>query len=414
MLTLAPLTGCIRLYSSTGSTPAILLAAQKANIGSVLGIWLDKNQDTNKKEVAAGEQLMSNPSVRAIIVGNEVLLRNDLSEEILRGYIRQVRSYAQQIGAKTGHVVPVSVAEGYGTWLAHPELADDVDFITVHIYPFWEGKAINQAVQYLAQKYKEVTDKFPHKQVVLGETGWPTAGPKQGEAIPNATNQTRYLKEFTAWAAQNAVQYLYFEVFDEGWKIATPEGKFGPYWGLYQENGKLKAGSRHVLPDPNAITLLQRSYRDVYTGGTSSGFMMGVTSSEQLHDWIAEKNNVITLSYPANQQWGVMFFIVQGTPPPGQNHPTIDMSAYRSLTFDMRAREERHCVLIGIKDRTQPDDGSEIKTKKCLTTSWATYKEPLSTFSNVDLTHLYVLFEMAFEGGTGVTIELRNVRYSPD
>lgn len=65
-------------------------------------------------------------------------------------------------------------------WLAHPNLAKHVDFITVHIYPFWNGVSIDDAIHFLDMKYRQVQAMFPGKPIVIGETGWPDAGPSQG------------------------------------------------------------------------------------------------------------------------------------------------------------------------------------------------------------------------------------------
>jgi hypothetical protein len=89
------------------------------------------------------------------------------------------------------------------------------------------------------------------------------------------------------------------------------------------------------------------------------------------------------------------------------------LSAYRSLVVDMRAAVDGQCVLIGIKDKNQPDNGREITVQQCLTTQWSTITLPLSTFTGVDLKHLYVVFEVLFHGSSSVTVEVRNVRYSP-
>jgi hypothetical protein len=89
------------------------------------------------------------------------------------------------------------------------------------------------------------------------------------------------------------------------------------------------------------------------------------------------------------------------------------LSAYRSLVVDLRAAFAGQCVRIGIKDKNQPDNGSEISVQRCLTTQWSTITLPLNTFTNVDLTHLYVVFELLFQGSSSTTVEVRNIRYSP-
>ena len=84
--------------------------------------------------------------------------------------------------------------------------SNDVDFITVHIYPFWQKISIASAIRFLDQTYTRVKQAFPGKQIVIGETGWPSAGPSYGAAVPSAANQARYLREFTSWAQAKRVQ----------------------------------------------------------------------------------------------------------------------------------------------------------------------------------------------------------------
>ena len=186
----------------------------------------------NASEMTAGEDLATkSAAVHAVIVGSEVLLRGDLSESQLLADIEQVRD-------KLTNKVPITTAEIPEQWLQHPDLASKTDFITVHIYPFWEGVSINAAIQALDSAYERVKATFPDKQVVIGETGWPSAGPAHGAAVPSAANQARYLINFINWAQAKNVQYFYFEAFDEGWKI-NEEG-VGTHWGLYQSDSTSK------------------------------------------------------------------------------------------------------------------------------------------------------------------------------
>src|SRR5690349_1213715 len=228
MPTLASLTGYIRLYSATGSAETIVQAAQKSNLCVALGINLGRDPAENAREMAAGEQLTANSAVHALIVGNEVLQNGVLSEQQIRTDIDQVRS-------QSARKVPLTVADTYTAWLQHPDLARDVDFITVHIYPFWSGVSIDSALSFLDHAYAQVQSAFPGKQVVIGETGWPSAGPAYRDAVPGEANQARYVSEFVNWAQAKHVQYFYFDAFDEDWKIH--EQGVGTHWGLYQQNG---------------------------------------------------------------------------------------------------------------------------------------------------------------------------------
>jgi exo-beta-1,3-glucanase (GH17 family) len=403
MLTLASLTHYIRTYTAVGSANAIVQAAKAVHVCVALGIELNKNTAANAREMTAGEGLASNSAVRSIIVGNEVLQRGDLSEAQLLSDIEQVR-------AKLGRAVPITTADTYMQWMEHPELAKAVDFITVHIYPFWQKIPIDATIRFLDQEYTQLQKKFPDKQIVIGETGWPSAGPAYGAAVPGAANQARYLREFINWAQAKGVQYFYFEAFDEDWKVH--EEGVGTHWGLYLQDGKVKPALSNMLPVPASATLVQRSYRDVYVGGLVSGFGLGMETSGEQHQWLTANDNEMVLSYPPKQQWGVMFISVGQPAPPG-HRPSLDLSAYRSLVVDMRAAVDGQCVLIGIKDKNQPDDGREITVQQCLTTQWSTITLPLSTFTGVDLKHLYVVFEVLFHGSSSVTVEVRNVRYSP-
>ncbi len=444
MATLKSVTNNIRIYSSTGPASEILQDADTNGMKVALGIGLGADPEANDAEMAAGEQLASSKAVSSLIVGNEVLLRKDLTEDQLHKELQQVR-------AKVGPTVPITMADSYDQWLNHKALANDVDFITVHIYPFWGGVSIDCAMQNLDTAYKQVVAAFPQKKIVIGETGWPsaissqpetlpsstlcpaqesaiaspTAGPTQGSAvasptestaqrgaIPNPANQALYLRDFTAWAQQKGVEYYYFDAFDESWKIH--EKGVGTHWGLYQRDGQLKPDLSGSLPTADPATVTQRSYLDVAVGGLEPGFDLGIDTSEQQRNWLTIKDGEFTLDYPAGQQWGTMFITVCKPVPLQQRQFSRDLSAYHSLMFDMRSTIDGQCVKVGIKDWKQKDDGSEQTVNECLTTEWATYTRPLTVFSDADLTHLYAVFEVVFKGTSSVTLQVRNVRYSPN
>ena len=404
MPTIASLTNYIRIYSSTGPANAIIQAASADHVCVALGISLGRYPDTNAAEMMAGIKLASNAAVRVIVVGNEVLLRGDMSEGQLIAAIEEVRAHLSR-------PVPITVADDFNQWLAHPNLAKHVDFITVHIYPFWNGVPIDDAIQFLDMKYRQVQAAFPGKPIIIGETGWPDAGPSHGLAVPSAENQARYLRAFINWAQSHQVQYFYFEAFDEGWK--TSEGGVGTHWGLYQIDGHVKSQFKDVLPEAAPITIRQRSFRDVYVGsGLETPFALGIDTSQHQYGWLTTEDGVLTLDYPEGQSWGAVL-ITAGWPVPPGNRPSLDLSAYHSLVVDLRTSVRGQCIRIGIKDRTQPDNGSEITVQECLTTQWSTITLPLKEFADVDLTHLYVVFEIVFQGTSGFTVELRNIRYSP-
>jgi len=401
--TLASVTHYILTYNATGPARAIIQAAETTHVCVALGISLGRDPVANTAEMLAGEQLASHSAVHALVVGNEVLLRSDLSEEQLRAAIEQVR-------ARLGRAVPLTTAEPPDQWLKHPDLAKVVDFITVHIYPFWQGIAIDTAMDFLDKEYQKIEKAFPGKHIVIGETGWPSAGPPKGAAVPGDENQARYLRAFIDWARAHNVQYFYFDAFDEEWKVH--EAGVGTHWGLYQQDGQVKPALSNLLSAAAPLTLKVRSYRDIYVGGLENGFSLGIDTSDHQSHWLTDQHGILLLTYPAHQQWGGMFIMVGQPVPPG-HRSSLDLSRYKSFLVDLRAGADGQCIALGIKDRTQPDDGSEIRVQRCLRTQWSTVVLPLSTFTNVDLTHVYVVFEMVFQGPLSATVQVRNIRYSP-
>lgn len=405
MPTLAAVTNYIRIYSSTGPAAEILGAAQAARLCVSLGIWLGRNAKANAAEIAAGIRLArSSPAVRSVIVGSEVLLRGDLTLSRLLADIGKVR-------AALGRTVAVSTADDFHQWLAHPQLARAVDFVTVHIYPFWQHAPIGSAVKILGQNYQQVVKKFPGKPIVIGETGWPSAGPAQGGAVPSPANQANYLRGFVAWASKHHARYFYFEAFDEAWKAS--ERGVGTHWGLYDQSGHRKPALARWLPAARPLTIRQRSYRDVFVGTRlETPFNLGIDTNAHRRHWLTASPGVLTMAYPPGQQWGAMFITVGKPVRPG-HRPSIDLSRYRSFTVDLRAAANGQRVRLGIKDRSQPDNGGEITVEETLTTNWTTIALPLPLFANVDRRHLYAVFEVVFQGTAPETVQLRNLRYSP-
>jgi hypothetical protein len=149
----------------------------------------------------------------------------------------------------------------------------------------------------------------------------------------------------------------------------------------------------------------------VYVGGLASQYSLNTDTSNRQQGWQTEKDGTLTLVYPPKQEWGTMF-ITDGQPALPGHRLSLNLSTYHSVVADMRAERNGQCVRIGIKDKDQPDNGGETTLPQCLTTSWATVKLPLNAFVGADLTKLYVVFEVAFQGSSSVTVQLRNIGYS--
>ena len=225
----------IRTYaSSEGNMPKIPELAGKYGLTMLQGAWLNAPnvlQDKNKAEIA--ELIRSanaHPDVvKRVIVGNEVLLRYDLTVEQLIGYIREVKRSVKQ---------PVSYADAWSMYMAHPELIKEVDFITIHILPYWNDRPIaaDEAPAHIERMIKDIKQQAnaiaPNKPILIGESGWPSAGRQRGSAIPSVVNEARFIRAFIKVAADNGIDYNIVESFNQTWKSAF-EGVAGGNWGLY-------------------------------------------------------------------------------------------------------------------------------------------------------------------------------------
>jgi exo-beta-1,3-glucanase (GH17 family) len=229
---ISQLADSIRTYGITGSLQKIPMFCEETGLNCYPGAWISSQKEYNNKEIQSliqvGKQGLK--SVKALVVGNEVLLRQELSERDLVAYIKEVKG-------KTS--LPVSTAEPWYIWLEHHELAETVDVLLVHIYPYWDGIALENAAEYVFAKWRSVKESFPGKVVVIGETGWPTQGDRIGEAVPSEQNQKEFVSRFLMLNRTYDTEYFMFQVFDEKWKEKY-EGPVGAHWGLYYSNGCIK------------------------------------------------------------------------------------------------------------------------------------------------------------------------------
>ena len=221
-----------RTYGNDNVLYDIPKICDEKSIDCYVGSWICDDPTWNQGVVDRLVQISDKnfPTTKALIVGNEYLLwRGFSSENTLIPLINQVKN-------KTN--LPVSTAETYNIWLQHPNLVDAVDFIGAHIHPYWEGVPIENAAQHTLNKYNLLKQTYPNKEVIIFETGWPTAGNSFGQAIPSEQNQKKFIKEFVHLAKSNDIKYFLFEAFNEPWK--TKYGEVEGNWGLYDKQRTLK------------------------------------------------------------------------------------------------------------------------------------------------------------------------------
>lgn len=228
---------CIRTYSMTG-LEAIPALARKHGLKVMLGAWVNANPvDTDKEVQLLIDAANANPDVvSAVIVGNEALLRKEVTGERLAALIGQVKRQVK---------VPVTYADVWEFWLQHPQVAPAVDFLTIHLLPYWEDdpRGIDDALAHVAEVHQVFANRFAPKDIFIGETGWPSEGRQRETAIPSRANEARFVRGFVAMAEANGWHYNLIEAFDQPWKRAN-EGAVGGYWGLFdadrQDKGVLE------------------------------------------------------------------------------------------------------------------------------------------------------------------------------
>jgi len=260
----------IRIYDSRENSELVLKVIKENNldIKVLLGIWLDaelSNHETcawltepipeeelqqNKKlnliEIERGIKLANEYKdiVVAVNVGNEALVEwNDhkVATNTIIAYVLKVKEAIEQ---------EVTVADNYKWWADHGiELAKAVDFISIHVYPVWEGKDINEGLSYSIENVMEVRNALPEARIVISEAGWPSVASEFPERV-NEEKQQQYYNEFLAWSKENNITTFIFEAFDEDWK-GNPGNMEGAekHWGLYTVDRKPKKVMQHLYAE---------------------------------------------------------------------------------------------------------------------------------------------------------------------
>ncbi len=216
--------GSIRTYSLEGPLAEIPALAARHGLKVTLGVWLGPDRRANAAHLERLRTVMHGArAVTRVIVGNEVLLRRDLPEAELEGLLDS---------ARRDLAVPVGTAEPWNVWMTHPELVRHVDFIAVHLLPYWEGVPAQRAVDYVLDRVDALARTYPGKPIVIGEVGWPSAGRRYGSAEASRAAAAGFLRRFLARAEAGGYDYFLLEALDQPWKRAY-EGEIGAYWGFF-------------------------------------------------------------------------------------------------------------------------------------------------------------------------------------
>ncbi|GAB4254288.1 MAG: hypothetical protein Kow0065_01140 [Methylomicrobium sp.] len=228
---LADKTESIRTYASLGGMETVPESARRYGLTMTQGAWLGYGYQDNRLEIEALiKSAKAHPDVvKRVIVGNEVLLRGEMTPERLISYIREVKKAVDQ---------PVSYADVWSMYMKYPQIIREVDFITIHILPYWEDEpvSVQTAIEHVERVYRQVRQEAdaiaPGKPILIGESGWPGFGRQRGGAVPGIVNEALFVRSLVRIAHDNGFDYNIVEAFNQPWKSEL-EGAVGANWGLY-------------------------------------------------------------------------------------------------------------------------------------------------------------------------------------
>ena len=245
---IAPYTRAIRTYSVSNGLEAVPELASEFGLHVTLGAWIDDGEEENEREIETAIELSKHHrNIDSIIVGNETLYRNSVLHRGpgVQDLIAKIQRVKRQVS------VPVTTAEVWNIWLEHPELVSAVDYLAVHILPYWEGLPSSVAVDHAIKIYQRLRQAYPGKRIVIAEFGWPSAGLNRLAAVPDPVAQADIIRDFVARADAMGIDYSIVEAFDQPWK--TFEGSVGAYWGIFDTDRGPKFALAGSVETPNWV-----------------------------------------------------------------------------------------------------------------------------------------------------------------
>lgn len=226
-----PYTKWIRTFSCTNGNELTPKIAHEMGLKTFVGVWLGTDTDKNDLEIKNAIKIAKAGDVDLLAVGNEVLLREDLTPDELVLYLKRVKEALPEI--QIGYV------DAYYTFSNYPEIVDAVDVIFANCYPFWEYTDLETSIDYMKHMYAHAKEAGHGKKVIISETGWPSKGAKFGGAVASVKNAMDYFIQAYQWTQKENIELFYFSSFDEIWK-AGHEGEYGAFWGLWDKDGNYK------------------------------------------------------------------------------------------------------------------------------------------------------------------------------
>lgn len=223
----------IRTYTVQEGMEALPRLASRTGLKVSLGIWVDGDDKRTEQEIATAIRIArTTPGIVRVVVGNETLLRGEMTDAQLARLVERVRR-------EVPPHIKVGTADTWHSMLKAPRTVAVSDFIGIHTLPFWEGQPSSKALPFALERIGQVQERYPGKPIWVGEIGWPTAGPNFHDAFPSTDEQARIIREFAVEARRLGIEYNVIEAFDQPWKVSL-EGGVGQAWGIFDADRQAK------------------------------------------------------------------------------------------------------------------------------------------------------------------------------
>jgi exo-beta-1,3-glucanase (GH17 family)/cellulose synthase/poly-beta-1,6-N-acetylglucosamine synthase-like glycosyltransferase len=232
---LATVSRRVRTYTVDRGIDRVAYIAKDLGLKVSLGIWLSDDRELNEVEITKAFKVVAdNPGViDRIFVGNEAVLRGELTAEDLTAYILRVKKGVANKKIEIGTVdVPA-------LWINNPEMARESAFIGINLLPYWEGVAADKSMDWVNNYVLLMQKTFPKKKIVITEAGWPSEGRVKKGAVPSQAMEAYFLRHFLTYASIKNFDYYVIEAFDQPFK-AVKEGAVGAFWGIFDAEGNSK------------------------------------------------------------------------------------------------------------------------------------------------------------------------------
>lgn len=159
-------------------------------------------------------------SIDTISIGNEWVNNGVTDAAGVAGAV----STAKAILSAANYPGKVVAVDTLAATKLYPSLCDNVDYCAVNCHPFFDTNTKAEAAgDFLSTQISELRALLsnPNMDIVITETGWPSAGSSHGQAVASPEAQTAAISAIKGLFASNSSNVFLFSTFNDYWKVNT-------------------------------------------------------------------------------------------------------------------------------------------------------------------------------------------------